>query len=46
MMLGQEDAAFRRVRAMIPFGFMDITGKDFCWDKYRADIAEAKDMIN
>lgn len=42
----QEDAAFRRVRAMIPFEFMDLTGKDFCWDKYRADIAEAKDMIN
>lgn len=42
----QEDTAFRRVRAMIPFEFMDLTGKDFCWDRYRADIAEAKDMIN
>lgn len=42
----QEETAFRRVRAMIPFEFMDLTGKDFCWDRYRADISEAKDMIN
>lgn len=42
----QEEAAFRRVRAMIPFEFMDLIGKDFCWDKYKTDISEAKDMIN
>ena len=42
----KENAEFRRCRAMIPFEFMGITGKDFCWDRYQADISEARDMIN
>ncbi len=42
----QEESDFRRCRAMIPFEFMGLTGKDFCWDRYQADISEARDMIN
>ncbi len=41
-----EDADFRRCRAMIPFEFKGLTGKDFCWSKYKTDISEARDMIN
>ncbi len=37
---------FRKVRAMMPFEFMDLTGKDFQWDRYKADITEPKGMVN
>lgn len=42
----QEESDFRRCRAMIPFEFMGLTGKDFCWDMYQGDISEVRDMIN
>lgn len=41
-----EETAFRKARAMMPFEFIGLTGKDFCWSKYKTDIAVAKDMIN
>ena len=37
---------FRKIRAMIPFEFMDITGNDFQWDRYHEDITKAKVMLN
>lgn len=37
---------FRKVRAMMPFEFMNLTGKDFDWDLYLSDITEAKRMVN
>ena len=42
----KQDSEFRKARAMIPFEFMGLTGKDFDWKKYKSDIAEAKDMVN
>lgn len=41
-----EETEFRKVRAMIPFEFINLTGKDFVWDKYRGDIKGARDMVN
>lgn len=40
------ESDFRRVRAMMPFEFMGLTGKDFRWGKYKADITECKGMVN
>lgn len=37
---------FRKVRAMMPFEFMNLTGKDFDWDLYSKDITEAKMLVN
>lgn len=42
----KQDSEFRKARAMIPFEFMGLTGKDFDWKKYKADITSSKDMIN
>lgn len=41
-----EVSEFRKVRAMIPFEFMNLTGKDFKWDKYKADTSGEKNLIN
>lgn len=37
---------FRKVRAMMPFEFMELTAKDFKWNKYKADVTKPKDMVN
>lgn len=42
----QEETEFRRVRAMMPFEFMNLTGKDFRWDIYEAGVPKGKDMVN
>ena len=42
----QGDADFRRVRSMMPFEFLNLTGSDFGWDKYQADITKSKDIVN
>lgn len=42
----KQDSEFRKARAMIPFEFMGLTGKDFDWKKYKADITTPKDIIN
>ena len=44
--IAQGDADFRRVRSMIPFEFLNLTGSDFGWDKYQADITKSKDVVN
>ena len=43
--VSRDEAEFRRVRAMIPFEFINLTGRDFQWDKYKADISGEKDMV-
>lgn len=42
----EEETEFRKVRAEIPFAFMDLTGKDFQWDKYQADTTSSKNLVN
>lgn len=44
--IAQGDADFRRVRSMMPFEFLNLTGSDFGWDKYQADITKSKDIVN
>lgn len=41
-----QEREFRKVRAMMPFEFMDIAAKDFDWTKYAADTTEQKSMTN
>ena len=40
-----EETDFRRKRAMIPFEFIGLTGKDFIWEKYKADASDQKNFI-
>lgn len=42
----KEEAEFRKVRAMMPFDFMNLTGKDFLWCKYQEDTTIAKELTN
>lgn len=42
----KEETEFRKVRAMMPFEFMDLTGKDFDWNLYHDNIADSKDLVN
>lgn len=42
----KSESKFRQIRAMMPFEFMELTGKDFDWKKYKADILEPKTMVN
>ena len=44
--ISRNDAEFRKVRAMMPFAFLDKTGKDFEWSCYSADISNARNMVN
>ena len=44
--VAEQDGKFRKERAMMPFEFMGLMGKDFDWKKYRTDISASKDMIN
>ncbi|WP_286080128.1 ATP-binding protein [Parablautia intestinalis] len=43
--VSKEDTEFRRVRAMMPFDFINLTGSDFTWDKYKAKVTDEKDMV-
>ena len=40
------ESDFRSARAMMPFAYMNLMGKDFLWDKYKTDISECKEFIN
>lgn len=44
--IAQGDADFRRTRSMMPFEFLNLTGSDFGWDKYQADVTKSKDVVN
>ncbi len=41
-----EESEFRKIRAMMPFEFLDVRAKDFQWSRYQGDVAEAKGMVN
>lgn len=41
-----EEANFRRVRAMIPFKYMDKRGNDFNWSVYNCDVNSQKEIVN
>lgn len=43
---GRTDGEFRRVRAMIPFEFMDKRAKDFNWSIYKGDVSAQKEIAN
>lgn len=43
---GRTDGEFRRVRAMIPFEFMDKRSKDFDWSLYKGDVSAQKEIAN
>lgn len=40
-----KESEFRRIRAMMPPEYMNLTGKDFDWTKYGSDISERKGVI-
>lgn len=40
------EAKFRKERSMMPFDFLDVTGKDFDWAKYQADTSGEKKLVN
>lgn len=42
----REETEFRKIRAMMPFEFMDLTGKDFRWEEYSQDINVPRDYVN
>lgn len=41
-----EESEFRKIRAMMPFEFLDVRAKDFQWSRYQGDVTVAKDMVN
>lgn len=43
---GRTDGEFRRVRAMIPFEFLDKRAKDFNWKLYKGDVSAQKAIVN
>lgn len=40
-----KESEFRRIRAMMPLEYMNLTGKDFDWTKYGSDISERKGVV-
>lgn len=44
--ISMKEAEFRKEHSMMPFEFMDLSGKDFDWSKYSADIAECRKIVN
>ena len=41
-----EESEFRKIRAMMPFEFLDVRAKDFQWSRYHGDVTVAKEMVN
>ena len=41
-----EESEFRKIRAMMPFEFLDVRAKDFQWSRYQGDVTVAKEMVN
>ena len=44
--LTAEESEFRKIRAMMPFEFLDVRAKDFQWSRYQGDVTVAKEMVN
>lgn len=42
----EEETEFRKIRAMMPVEFMNLTGKDFKWDMYGEDIGDSMGKVN
>lgn len=42
----KEQTEFRKIRAMMPFEFINLTGKDFDWTLYHDDVTDAKETVN
>lgn len=40
-----EETAFRRIRSMMPFEFLDCTGKDFDWNIYETDTGQQRGLV-
>lgn len=40
------EAEYRKIRAMMPFEFINLDGKDFRWDRYKADTTPEKNLVN
>lgn len=45
-MISMKETKFRKDHSLMPFEFMDLSGKDFDWTKYNADITECKKLVN
>lgn len=43
---GRNDGDFRKVRAMVPFEFIDKKAKDFNWNVYECDMEPQKKLAN
>lgn len=43
---GRHDQDFRKARAMIPFDYLDKSGKDFNWKLYQCDMTAQKRLAN
>lgn len=41
-----KEAEFRKERSKMPFEFMNLTGKDFDWTRYQADVSECIKLVN
>lgn len=41
-----EDSQFRKSRAMMPFEFLNVSGKDFDWTRYETNVEEEKKIVN
>lgn len=41
----QAETEFRRIRSMMPFEFLDCTGKDFNWGIYKTDAEQQKGLV-
>ncbi len=42
----KEETEFRKVRAMMPFEFINLTGKDFDWTLYHENVSELRETVN
>ncbi len=42
----KEETEFRKIRAMMPFEFINLTGKDFDWTLYHENVSELRETVN
>lgn len=43
--IDEQECEFRRIRAMMPPEYMNLTGKDFDWTKYVSDTSRIKNIV-
>lgn len=44
--IAKEETEFRKIRAMMPVEFMNLTGKDFKWEMYGEGVDKPKGTVN